>query len=367
MQVFASSVDQATEVEWNRILALFQDANVYQTWAYGAVSWGRRQLSHLVLRTGNEIVAAAQLRVIRLPILGRGVAYAPWGPLWRRKEQPADAAVLEEMTRALVQEYAHKRQCVLRIAPHVPLQDPEAELALAVWRRCGMRIIRRTPPYRSIRVDLSLSRKELTKRLHQKWRNQLNAASKSNLTVREGTEDELFGQFLGIYDEMMRRKRFDTTVDPRLFHRIQQQLPADQKMLILLAEQDGRAMAGLIGSGVGERGIYLLGATSDAGMKSKGSYLLQWEMMMRLQQRGCRWYDLGGINPERNPGVFHFKQGFGGEELIHPSRLEASATRCSSLCLAAAEALRESMAAAWRGSLGIVLSRRDRHSPAGPV
>ncbi len=28
-----------------------------------------------------------------------------------------------------------------------------------------------------------------------------------------------------------------------------------------------------------------------------------------LKENGVHWYDLGGIDPEHNPGVFHFKKG----------------------------------------------------------
>jgi len=52
-------------------------------------------------------------------------------------------------------------------------------------------------------------------------------------------------------------------------------------------------------------------------MKTKGSYLLQWRAIQWLKGKGCRWYDLGGINPETNPGVYHFKAGLSGIDVHH--------------------------------------------------
>src|SRR5262249_48926039 len=147
----------------------------------------------------------------------------------------------------------------------------------------------------------------LRKGLDQKWRNQLNGAERNGLRVIEGASEEHFARFLEIYQQMMARKQFETTVDIQEFRSIQQALPLRLKMAVLLCEKDGQALAGMIISSLGENGIYLLGATSDEGMKSKGSYLLQWRAAQLLKERGCRWYDLGGINPERNPGVYHFK------------------------------------------------------------
>jgi hypothetical protein len=102
-------------------------------------------------------------------------------------------------------------------------------------------------------------------------------------------------------------------------------------------------MAGLTSTGVGDTGIYLLGATSNDGMKFKGSYLLQWRMMQWLKECGCAWYDLGGINPDRNPGVYHFKQGFGGVDSVQCPRLRYSSDWLSTLAVTGSERARESV------------------------
>jgi hypothetical protein len=68
---------------------------------------------------------------------------------------------------------------------------------------------------------------------------------------------------------------------------------------------------------MGDCGIYLFGGTSDEGMKQKGSYLLQWRMIQWLKENGVRFYNLGGINPITNPGVYHFKQGMNGLDSLY--------------------------------------------------
>ena len=67
-------------------------------------------------------------------------------------------------------------------------------------------------------------------------------------------------------------------------------------------------MAGLVASAMGDSAIYLLGATSDDGLNAKGAYLLQWTLIQWLKENGFKWYDLGGIDPEGNPGVYSFKK-----------------------------------------------------------
>ena len=76
-------------------------------------------------------------------------------------------------------------------------------------------------------------------------------------------------------------------------------------------------MAGLVCSAIGESAIYLLGATNESGLKVKASYLLQWNMIQLLKEGRIRFYDLGGIDPVANPGVYHFKSGFSGVDVSH--------------------------------------------------
>ena len=102
-------------------------------------------------------------------------------------------------------------------------------------------------------------------------------------------------------------------------------------MRILICEQEGIPVAGLVASAMGDSAIYLLGATSDSGLNSKGAYLLQWSLIQWLKSNGCRYYDLGGIDPERGPGVYHFKRGLSGSDVSHISPL----TACSSLLTSA--------------------------------
>jgi len=337
---YTIEIDRITEPEWSALIPRFSDASLYQTWAYGAVSWGDRQLSHLVVKDGDRTIAIAQLRIVKVPVIGRGVAYLRWGPLCT----PADAAwsvdVFREVMRSIIDEYVEKRRLLLRIVPRVFSQDSDGNRSRQIFTELGFLQDADARPYRTFRVDLAPPVEQLRKGLNQKWRNQLNGAERNGLTVTEGAGDELFGQFLGLYHEMMARKNFETTVDPEEFRRIQARLPDDQKMLILIAQKDGRPMTGVIGSITGDRGIYLLGATSDEGMKTKGSYLLQWKFMQALKERGCRWYDLGGINPETNPGVYHFKEGLGGQDVSGLGRMALSSDGLSTASVKGAEHLR---------------------------
>jgi len=126
-----------------------------------------------------------------------------------------------------------------------------------------------------------------------------------------------------MYGEMKQRKAFESTVDVDEFASIQEDLPESSRMRILICEEKGVPVAGLVASAMGDSAIYLLGATSDLGLNSKGAYLLQWTLIQWLKENGYRWYDLGGIDPERNRGVYRFKRGLSGADVSQIGPLTA--------------------------------------------
>lgn len=344
-------IDQVGEREWNQLLPQFADATIYQSWAFGAVCYGEKQLSHIVLRRGKVAVAMAQVRVVQLPIVKAGVAYVRWGPLWRRMGEALDAHALNCICQALVDEYVVRRGLLLRVIPHVYEGDLEKNNVQAAWEQLGVREPDGEASYRTFRVDVMPPLEHVRKGLQQRWRNYLKSAEGAGFQVSDGTQKKFYDEFLWMYDEMMARKRFETSVDVREFGRIQERLPAPLKMRVFLCENQGNLMNALVVSRIGETGIYLLAATSNAGLEGKGAHLLQWTAMTRLHEEGAKWYDLGGCHPERNPGVYQFKKGMGGAESLMMPRRERVDRFVSRATLDVAERLRKS-SVKWRRALG---------------
>jgi lipid II:glycine glycyltransferase (peptidoglycan interpeptide bridge formation enzyme) len=123
----------------------------------------------------------------------------------------------------------------------------------------------------------------------------------------------LYKVFLALQGEMFERKKYVSGVDYKQYRLIQNDLPLLQKMKIVVCEYENEPIAVSICSAIGDTGIYLLGATGNKGMRLNGSNLLQWRMIKWLKERGCLYYDLGGIDPEANPGVYRFKCGIAGK------------------------------------------------------
>ena len=297
------------------MLDLFDDADIYQTWSYGSVRWGEKNLSHLVVKRNSEVVAMAQLRIVRPTSLKFGMAYLRWGPLCQRRGTELDSETILRMARALEDEYVTKRRLLLKILPNAFVGSSRSELLQSAFSAFTQERGIPANTYRTFILDLSPSLEELRRGFDPKWRNKLVGAEKNALNVITGTGIDGYRTFCRMYKQMRDRKTFETTVDIEEFGRIQRDLPETQRLQVLICEQHGVPVAGLVASVIGNSAIYLLGATSDNGLKAKGSYLLQWTLIRWLKENGVRWYDLGGIDPEVNPGVYQFKRGLSGTDL----------------------------------------------------
>jgi len=321
------------------MLDLFDDANLYQTLAYGSVRWGRKSLSHLVLKRAGEVLGIAQVRLVRPTPFKFGMAYLRWGPLFERRGRPLDPEVAALMAQALEQEYVCNRKLFLKILPNAFAGSARASAFQTAFCRFMPEPVVAENTYRTFVLDLTPSLEELRKKLDKKWRNQLSNAEKNGLKVITGTGDQQYETFSIIYREMRKRKAFETTVDVDEFAHIQRELPEAQRMQVLICEDNGVPVAGIVASAMGDSGVYLLGATGDQGLKSKGAYLLHWTLIKWLKDHGIRVYDLGGIDPQLNPGVYHFKEGLSGRDVCQISPLVASKSSLSAALVRAGMAL----------------------------
>jgi hypothetical protein len=307
---YSAEFDTVDATTWSDMLDRFDDASIYQTWSYDAVRHGEGRLSHFVLKSCGTIVSAGQLVVVKVPLLGTGVAYLRWGPLWRQRSSEPDVHVFRMALRALRHEYVLRRGLYLRIFPAV-FDDSHAAL------RDVLSAERYVPspgetPQRTLILDITPEEGELRRNFAQKWRNCLNKAERNHLEFSFGDDDAMFGQFVGIYRELIDRKGFREPSDINQFRRIQQSLPKRHRMGVFLSGEVSTASSGAICTAIGDTGVYVFGATNEQGMRTNGSYLIQWNVIRWLKENGCRYYNLNGVNPDTNPGTFHFKAGIAG-------------------------------------------------------
>lgn len=309
---YVSEVDSIGKAEWHSVLTGFDDANIYQTWSYGEISWGSGKLSHLVLRNEGRPVALAQLRIVRFPFLFKGIAYLNWGPLWHPRNDEDRIVNLQNMIRALRNEYVLRRGLVLRMQPKI-IEEADSQGTSSIFRQEGY--IRSPDPMRTFLVDLRPSIEELRKNLHRSWRRSLTFAEKQGLILEEAKDQEHFELIHEIYSQMKARKKFFGNMQLDMLE-VHKNLPDALKMKIMLCKERGETISVLGWSNLGTICYPLIGATGDRGLLAKASFLLWWEMVSDAKAHHATYCDTATVHEKRNPGGHFFKQGLAGKDSL---------------------------------------------------
>jgi lipid II:glycine glycyltransferase (peptidoglycan interpeptide bridge formation enzyme) len=342
-------VRRAGRDEWIELAAGFADHNYRHCWDYAERLAGRSGAAaeHVVVARDGGAAGLASVRVKRLPGAGTGIAYVSGGPLVRRGDGEDPRERLAAVLAALRREYVDRRRLVLRVAPAIGEERWNAAQD-ACLRAAGFAPGAHLKPYRTMMVDLDRPLADVRKGFAKKWRNLLSSSERQGLEVTEGTQCELFDDFAPLFDELVARKAFAVDLGADVYAALQPQLPERERLHVAIAALDGRPAAGVVASIHGDTAVYLLGASNEVGRRTNAAYLLQWRVIEAAVARGCRWYDLGGIDPEANPGVHKFKERMGGADVVAPGPYELAPGRMRRAAVHAAERAFRLRAAARR-------------------
>lgn len=303
-------IDTVSATQWAEIIDSFDDATIYQTWPWGAVRWGRKNLSHLVLRRGQEAIAAGQCWIIKMPAINRGIAYFKCGPIWQKSHASARRDELELIVRALKQEYAEKRGLLLRIMVNgINGHNYDIEPILTQEGFCKCR---RSVPYRTIILGLDCTEMELRKAAKRQWLNNLKHAEKHPFEVIEGGAEILFDKFNALHRETVSRKGFNKALKVDELRHISTLSTEPCKARVIMCALDGEPLSGVLVCPSGKNAVILFSANTVKGLELHASQYVWWHTAQILKQAGVRWLDLGGIDPDTCPGTYQFKKGFAG-------------------------------------------------------
>jgi lipid II:glycine glycyltransferase (peptidoglycan interpeptide bridge formation enzyme) len=240
-------------------------------------------------------------------VVGGGLAYVSGGPLVRGLG--AGREQLDRLDLAvdgLVREFVHRRGLTLRIAAPVGLEEHNQAVADRL-ERAGFVASPTADRYHTVLLDVDRPPEELRASFHKHWRRHLNGALRQDLEMTFGTEPDAFEQVARMSDALRVRKGYELDLDARFYADVQSELGEPDRLVVGLVLKDGTPVAGNITSIHGDTAVYLIGASTEAGLGCKAGYLMHWRTIELLRERGVPWYDLGGIDPVANPGVTSFK------------------------------------------------------------
>ncbi len=308
------------EADWPDLATRFRDFGFEQSLAYSRAAARRigARCAFVEVRRDGVAVAAAAARIKPLPLLGRGIAWIPAGPLMLPVDGPApDAALTGDILWALRRHFAEGAGHVLRLRlPGTALHDPAGVRAIAAG--AGFTPTGRAAAYHSTAIDLSRDADQLMQQFQGKWRTDLRFALKSDLKLDHGDDAAMRARFLALFRSVQAAKGFAPDITPEFHFALADANPAgpDYRLDILIATKDGADLAGIVTGASGRNAVYLFGATAEAGRGLRAGYFLTWEGIALARSRGQDWYDMGGIDHAANPDVARFKDRMNGSAIL---------------------------------------------------
>ena len=292
---------QLDRAEWESAVRRFGDYSYRQSWAYGVRLAGRRSATneHVAIRYGGGIVGLADVRIKRLPLIGGGLAYVSGGPLVRKLDSSSGAlACLDLSVEALAREFVLERgrrfdSWRLSAGPRrtSPRQNDfraPASSALSAARVTDGRA----------HVDRPLD--EIRSSFHRHWRRNLRASERNDLEVTFGTEADRFEQVARMSEALRARKGFELDLDANFYASVQRELNEHDQLVVGLVLKAGTPVAGNITAIHGDTAVYLVGASSEAGLGCKAGYLMHWlSIELRAPARSFSGTTWAGSIPSR--------------------------------------------------------------------
>lgn len=280
----------------------------YPAYAGQAAARVRGDSRYVLVSQNKTPIAAANLRIRRLPLIPMASALISHGPVLVRSPDQWESDLRFTLA-ALASELSARERMEIRIDP-----DPLWNIAGLDFERFALELglSRSGDQYQTFLLDLHHSPDKLKKAMDPKWRSDLKKGMLQGLTITRSTESEDFARFQTLFDDLSTTKGFEVTQGPSFFASVANQAVDGERIVLHSISRDGELLSGHIGAFSGSTATYLLGATSARGRDLRASYVAQWAVIEFARSLGMRWYDLGGADEAANPEVFRFKKRMGG-------------------------------------------------------
>ena len=290
---------------WDAFVEAAPTGAYTQLSAWGEVKAPNGWRAERVVAADRAGTVAAQVLLRQLGPSPWSVGYAPRGPIGDI-DQAAAVAAFTEGLRGLARD---RRLVNVLVDPEVEEGHPLLDhLAAAGWVESeGVQT------GRTRLVDLERPEEDLWSDLRSKWRQYVNKARRSGITVEDAGAAGL-DEFYRIYVDTARRAGFIHR-SRRAYEDVFRAYDRGGRARLLMARMPDRsAGATLMLLACGRRVIEPYGGMTEPGAVSRANYLLKWEAIRESRERGFGVYDMWGLS---HPGIEQFKAGFGGREVTY--------------------------------------------------
>lgn len=300
--------DDLVRRDWDAWVSSFEDRHVRQTLAWGRLKTGSWTPAYAAILNGPTPLAAALILERRLPLGAASLFWINSGPLYRKRHaRGQDLCALRDFLKGLKDRARSRGRSIVRLNFDIAM-DLDAQM---IVRSEGFaRPLSPLGTGLTYRADLAKPLEEIRGSLEKNWRNQLNRAQKAGAVIEFGRDLELLRRYQPLHDALCARKGL----------RGQRLSMGDlERMTYILGESIVFfivSSAGADGCGGAvwlqrDRAWFALSAANEHGLRHNLPNAMFWHVMRRLKESGVVVFDIMGLDPAQNPGVYNFKRGLG--------------------------------------------------------
>ena len=313
------TVWNGTSSEWNKTIDHFDDMNVYQTseWADHKSTSGWSVVRLVCVDDGVSVITAAQC-LYRSGPLSTVVVWVPGGPM-------GDLAKVTPDFVDLLKQHLKTNLIYVRIAVMRPFDDVTSrQLSSHKWHKSKTTIGTKSSLVHLLDAEESI---RLT-RCSTNWKRNLKRSTKIQRSpyIWHKPDSESLSS---AYQEMNDYKQIEGVSLNRSALDLQSAIDVFGEKLILVRidDADGNALAIRGAICFGDTAWDYIAITTPAGRKNYASYAVFWALAESCFQLGMRQFDLGGIDPINNRGVYDFKKGTGSYQVDYEGEWDSASPR----------------------------------------
>lgn len=300
--------DMVSRDEWEKLFSSIDKSNILQSWGYGQAKTdaGRWQVQRGVIYKNDKPIALLQGLV--KSFFGWKIIRINRGPLWILMPSETEMFAVWQLIK---KQWSLFKRCLLIISPELYKGTVEKSwLAKFNFRSLPL------AKWRSMWINLQHPSEKLSQLLLNskgRWRKKIKLAEQAGLQYQLSSTKEDFQWLMKQYEEYQNDKNFKGPA-VELLNSWYSHSYRPEDCLVFRATHENETIAALLIAIHGTTATYLVGWNSEAGRQHYAHHFLFWNAFLILQQRNCRWFDMGGIDDKNTPGVAQFKQGLNGEE-----------------------------------------------------
>jgi lipid II:glycine glycyltransferase (peptidoglycan interpeptide bridge formation enzyme) len=320
---------RGADPEWDSFLETRPDGCYQQSslWAELKAAFGWKPV-RLVVREDGEIVGGVQMLLRSLPVFGM-VGYVSKGPVIARDDPKVQGFVLDQMDRVAREEHI----LFLKAQPPYRADDVAQRLIERGALPGDIGVVSQA----TARVDIRPDPDDILARMRNNRRKAIRRAERKGVTVRRGTADDwpAFLRLLSVHSDY----RGYGTAPASYYSEVWSVFSREGRSCLLLAEYEHEILAAMLTIYFGDVVVGLWIVDSGRHPKLGAQSLLRWKTMLWGKEKGCSWYDFGGVcmstaravmkgedipTTTRLERVAWTKMSFGSQAIIRPGACDIS-------------------------------------------